>query len=282
VTVRFGNVLGSNGSVVPIFREQIEKGGPVQVTHPEIIRYFMTIPEASQLVLQAGSMGEGGEIFILDMGDPVKIVHLAEELIRLSGFRPYEDIDIVFTGMRPGEKLYEELLLDGEGIRPTRHEKIKVAKATYCDWNDLNHRLDRLRSSVDTLDMEGAKNALEDIVPEYGPIHKAQQPGGRTGSGEKLVFGIRELPKPKKRGVFYCRTRDAGDEILLASLDLHNTDTRYLANRFQQALQELIRRKSASGEESPRIGDYETENIQPWAEAVLKKTAREMVEKAEA
>lgn len=277
VTVRFGNVLGSNGSVVPIFREQIEKGGPVTVTHPEIIRYFMTIPEASQLVLQAGSMGDGGEIFILDMGEPVKIVHLAEELIRLCGFRPYEDIDIVFTGMRPGEKLYEELLLDGEGIRPTRHEKIKVAKASYCDWNELRQRLDKLRSRVESLDVEGTKDLLEDIVPEYGPVDQTRrQPEGDYGLGEKLVFGIRELPNPKKMGVFYCRTRNAGEEIFLTSLDLHNTDTQYLARRFREALQELLRKKGSSFGATALVGHYETENIQPWAEVVLKNAALDL------
>ena len=114
------------------------------MTHPEVTRYFMTIPEATQLVLQAGSMGRGGEIFLLDMGEAVRIVHLAEELIRLSGFRPYEDIDIVFTGLRPGEKLYEELLLAGEGIVPTTHEKIMVAKATACDAQMLNGQLEEL------------------------------------------------------------------------------------------------------------------------------------------
>jgi len=167
VTVRFGNVLGSNGSVIPIFREQIKKGGPVTVTHPEIIRYFMTIPEAAQLVLQAGSMGKGGEIFLLDMGDPVKILSLAEEMIRLSGFRPYEDIDIRFTGLRPGEKLYEELLLAGEGVQPTSHAKIMVARATIRDWIILNRQFEELNLATQQMDTRGIIKILKEIVPEY-------------------------------------------------------------------------------------------------------------------
>lgn len=171
VTVRFGNVLGSNGSVVPIFQEQIRKGGPVTVTHPDVTRFFMTIPEAVQLVLQAGSMGEGGEIFLLDMGEPVRIVQLAEELIRLSGMTPYKDIDLVFTGLRPGEKLHEELLLSEEGVIPTRHEKICVARAAWHDLEDLHLQLDRLADACATMDSEQVIKSIRRLVPAY--------PGGR-------------------------------------------------------------------------------------------------------
>jgi FlaA1/EpsC-like NDP-sugar epimerase len=167
VTVRFGNVLGSNGSVVPTFKEQIRKGGPVTVTHSEVTRFFMTIPEASQLVLQAGSMGKGGEIFLLDMGEPVKIIYLAEELIRLSGLRPYEDVDITFTGLRPGEKLYEELLLSGEGTVPTAHEKIMVASAAFYDEKVLQQQLEELFERARAMDLAATVGILKEIVPEY-------------------------------------------------------------------------------------------------------------------
>ncbi len=167
VTVRFGNVLGSNGSVVPIFKNQIKKGGPVTVTHPDVTRFFMTIPEAVQLVLQAGSMGRGGEIFILDMGKPIKILRLAEELIRLSGLVAYEDIDIEFTGLRPGEKLSEELLGTSEGVLVTRHQKIRVARSSGRGPVFPERSLEALEESVKKMDPEGVLRILGEIVPEY-------------------------------------------------------------------------------------------------------------------
>lgn len=167
ITVRFGNVVGSVGSVIPLFKKQIEKGGPVTVTHPDITRFFMTIPEACQLILQAGSMGNGGEIFILDMGVPIKIADMAEDLIRLSGFEPYEDIDIKFIGLRPGEKLFEELITEGEGIVNTSHEKIMVLKGTACEMNILNGRLERMKRLMEAQDGDGIRSALKEILPEY-------------------------------------------------------------------------------------------------------------------
>lgn len=169
VTVRFGNVLGSAGSVIPIFREQILKGGPVTVTHPEVTRFFMTIPEASQLVLQAGSMGQGGEIFVLDMGTPVKIADLAAELIRLSGHEPETEIEIVYTGLRPGEKLYEELLIDGEGVVPTCHEKISVARSIAVDFAVIAKQCNALDHAACNMDIPQLLALLRCLVPEYTP-----------------------------------------------------------------------------------------------------------------
>jgi FlaA1/EpsC-like NDP-sugar epimerase len=170
MSVRFGNVVGSSGSVIPLFQQQIAKGGPVTVTHPEITRYFMSIPEAAQLILQAGAMGEGREIFILKMGDPVRILDLAKDVIRFNGFEPEKDIEIIFTGLRPGEKLYEELITEGEGIVPTRHEKIMVLQSSNgVDSALLSCQLDELIRIADTFDIPAIKAKLQEIVPEYTP-----------------------------------------------------------------------------------------------------------------
>ena len=166
VAVRFGNVLGSNGSVIPLFKRQIEDGGPVTVTHPDIIRFFMTIPEAVSLVLQAGSFAKGGEIFVLDMGQPVKIVSLAENLIRLSGYKPYDEIKIVFTGLRPGEKLYEEILMDEEGMSQTENKLIHIGKPIEFDEDVFFKKLQTLYDSMydDTVAM---RELIHDLVPTY-------------------------------------------------------------------------------------------------------------------
>ena len=167
VAVRFGNVLGSHGSVIPLFKEQIAEGGPVTVTHPDIVRYFMTIPEAARLVIQAGGMAKGGEIFVLDMGEPVKIVDLARNLIRLSGYEPDVDIKIKFTGLRPGEKLYEELLLDSEGgCKKTSHELIYIGNPIPFNEATFIDDIEELRSvaGVDNKKMVGI---VKRLVPTY-------------------------------------------------------------------------------------------------------------------
>lgn len=169
VAVRFGNVLGSNGSVIPLFKRQIEQGGPVTVTHKEVTRFFMTIPEAVQLVIQAGAMAKGGEIFVLDMGEPVKISDLARNLIKLSGFEPDVDIKIEYTGLRPGEKLYEELLLNEEGLQSTKYNKIFIAKPVHIDLAMLKRELDCLKDIVLT-NSEGLSDYIKLIVPTYKKV----------------------------------------------------------------------------------------------------------------
>ncbi|WP_397364220.1 polysaccharide biosynthesis protein [Olleya sp. R77988] len=167
VTTRFGNVLGSNGSVVPLFKRQIEEGGPLTITHPDIIRYFMTIPEACQLVLEAGAMGNGGEIFIFDMGEAVKIIDLAKKIIRLAGFTPYKEIDIKVVGLRPGEKLYEELLSDKSTTLPTYNDKIMIAKVENCSHDEINKDIHELLILAKEDDKNAIVKKMKDIVPEF-------------------------------------------------------------------------------------------------------------------
>ncbi len=167
ITTRFGNVLGSNGSVVPLFTKQIESGGPITLTHPDIIRYFMTIPEACQLVLEAGAMGRGGEIYIFDMGKPVKIIDLAKKMIRLAGFIPEKDIEIKIVGLRPGEKLYEELLNDTSKTLPTHHEKIMIAQEVFDDFISLDNQLENLIITARTYSADEVVFKMKQIVPEF-------------------------------------------------------------------------------------------------------------------
>ena len=172
--VRFGNVLNSSGSVIPLFKKQIKDGGPITVTDPEIIRYFMTIPEAAQLVIQAGAMSKGGDVFLLDMGKPVRILDLAKKMVHLSGLsvkdndNPNGDIEILFTGLRPGEKLYEELLIGNKALK-TEHQLILRSKEEMIPWQDLKLILDKLKKAIDSNDFEGARELLIEAVPGYKP-----------------------------------------------------------------------------------------------------------------
>jgi len=173
ITTRFGNVLGSNGSVVPLFKKQIQEGGPLTITHPDIIRYFMTIPEACQLVLEAGAMGNGGEIYIFDMGKAVKIIDLATKIIKLAGYEPYKDIDIKTIGLRPGEKLYEELLSDTSTSLPTYHEKIMIAKVKTINYRDLNENLAILIDYAKEFNNDKLVSQMKKIVPEFKSMNSA-------------------------------------------------------------------------------------------------------------
>ena len=167
VTTRFGNVLGSNGSVIPRFREQITKGGPVTVTHPDITRFFMTIPEACRLVMEAATMSEGNQIYVFDMGASVKIAHLAERMIELAGFTPGRDIQIEYTGLRPGEKLYEEVLSDHENTLPTEHSRIRVAKVREYDYTDARHTADELEKLSREVRIPDMVRLMKATVPEF-------------------------------------------------------------------------------------------------------------------
>ncbi|SFN74070.1 NDP-sugar epimerase, includes UDP-GlcNAc-inverting 4,6-dehydratase FlaA1 and capsular polysaccharide biosynthesis protein EpsC [Salegentibacter flavus] len=167
ITTRFGNVLGSNGSVVPLFKKQIEKGGPVTITHPDIIRYFMTIPEACQLVLEAGTMGNGGEIFVFDMGEPVKIMDLAIKMIKLAGYDPNKNIKVKITGLRPGEKLYEELLNDECKTLPTHHKKIMIGQEVVRDYEQISDKIEKIIASANKLKADKVVQKLKDLIPEF-------------------------------------------------------------------------------------------------------------------
>jgi len=207
--VRFGNVLGSSGSVIPKFREQIVKGGPVTVTHPKITRYFMTIPEAAQLVIQAGSMGEGGDVFVLNMGEPVKILDLATKMIHLSGLsvsnesNPNGDIKIKFTGLRPGEKLFEELLI-GDNVTSTEHNMILRAQEEYVDWEEMKTILSRLRDVLARGDYANVRRILAAHVKGYQPqgeivdwIYRASSP--RVDSDNEVVINIQDAAAAKRK-----------------------------------------------------------------------------------
>jgi FlaA1/EpsC-like NDP-sugar epimerase len=174
ITTRFGNVLGSAGSVVPLFKKQIESGGPVTVTHKDITRYFMTIPEAVSLILQAATMGDGGEIFVLDMGEPVKIKDMAEQMIRLAGLVPNKDIDIIYTGLRPGEKLFEELFHEAESLQGTTHAKIMLSDVREVDWDEVQQRLAAIREACSHRDVSALIQLLQQLVPEFTPDKRLQ------------------------------------------------------------------------------------------------------------
>ncbi len=183
ITVRFGNVLGSAGSVVPLFNAQIKKGGPLTVTHPDMRRYFMTIPEACQLIMQSAAMGKGGEIYVLDMGKPVKITYLAEQMIRLSGKEPGKDIEIIYTGLRPGEKLFEELFHESENLSATPHEKVLLANYREVDWKFMSKNLDEVASKCATYDEEGLYELVKIFVPEMKPtLMKEESLASRSGN----------------------------------------------------------------------------------------------------
>jgi len=219
VAVRFGNVLGSRGSVIPIFKEQIKRGGPVTVTHPDMVRYFMTIPEAVQLVIQAGALAEGGEVFILDMGKPVKIVDLARDLIRLSGLEPDKDIEITFTGIRPGEKLFEEILTDEEGTKATKHDRIFVGKPIEIAEEVFTSLLNRLEEMIYKQNKPATPSEIKGLLRKIVPFY--QKEAKHTKSPTK---GMTNNQKKRNKGIDY---ELAKQEMKLAKIEIASTKERY-------------------------------------------------------
>jgi FlaA1/EpsC-like NDP-sugar epimerase/CheY-like chemotaxis protein len=230
MAVRFGNVLGSEGSVIPTFRRQIEKGGPVTVTHPDIKRYFMTIPEAAVLVLEAGFMGEGGEIFILEMGRQIKILDLAHEMIRLSGLIPEKDIKIIFSGLRPGEKLHEALITEDESLRKTAHEKITVVEEGKRYQGDIFADLDELRRIVETSDIVLLVKKLKEIVPRYKPS---------AFITEEQAFHEKEKTKCYEGDILIADDEKIIQELLSKFLEGKGYNT-FLASNGREALNAII------------------------------------------
>jgi FlaA1/EpsC-like NDP-sugar epimerase len=198
IVTRFGNVLGSTGSVVPRFQEQIDKGGPLTVTHPNVVRFFMTISEAVGLIIQAGAMGQGGEIFVLDMGEPLRIKHLAEQMVRLSGLEIDKDIEIRYTGLRPGEKLYEELFHENEDLRVTEHTKLLLADSREVDSKWLEEKMTALLEQTLGGDRLALTLGLQSIVPEFHPFVNAQEQGNAQRT-EQASASIISFPKIAKR-----------------------------------------------------------------------------------
>ena len=196
ITTRFGNVLGSNGSVVPLFEKQIKEGGPITLTHRNITRYFMTIPEACQLVLEAGFMGKGGEIFVFDMGKPVKIYNLAKKMIALSGYVPGKDIDIKITGLRPGEKLYEELLNNKENVLPTYNSKIMIAKVRKHDYKKVNYAVSQMINGVDNMSRYEIVARMKELVPEFVSKHSRYEKLDHNGKTQKKEIPVLVETRP--------------------------------------------------------------------------------------